>query len=186
MPGAKTHDAIALASSVVIAPISYMALAVRGDTPIEAAAGAGLLIGAHLIGSFWLSPDLDIDSAIDNRWGPLFWIWRPYMWAVPHRHRIFSHSGISGLLRIAYLYLIVCLMLITAMLLATWFGATPSWPAIRTLNEWVLGLIINHPREAGLIAIGIVLSDLIHTATDHVSTFSRRQLRAIGLRGRRR
>ncbi|NJM05116.1 hypothetical protein HC891_01105 [Candidatus Gracilibacteria bacterium] len=24
--------------------------------------------------------------------GPLYWIWRPYMWAMPHR-RFFSHSG---------------------------------------------------------------------------------------------
>ena len=58
------------------------------------------------------SPDLDLDSAIDDRWGIFFWIWRPYMWLVPHRSRLLSHGlVIAPLLRLLYFYLVVLLLI---------------------------------------------------------------------------
>jgi uncharacterized metal-binding protein len=180
MPDAKTHDMIAMAASLAIAPASYYALGTLGDPPQMAWYGALWVTGAHLIGSFWLSPDLDIDSAIDDRWGPLFWIWRPYMWAVPHRHWLLSHSGVSGLFRLFYLYLIVSVILIVLEFLGVLLGLISEQGLYLLFQALVSGGIQAFPRQVALIAAGVVISDLIHSVSDLISTAMK------GGRGRRR
>jgi uncharacterized metal-binding protein len=182
MPGVKTHDTIAVVSGLVMTPLSYAALMYRGEAPEQAATGTLIVVGAHLIGSWWLSPDLDIDSAIDDRWGPFFWIWRPYMWMVPHRHRILSHSGFSALLRLLYLYIILAGLLFGVTALVTALGGAPEYSYTRAFNDWVLGLLVAYPREATLAAIGVVVSDLVHTIADLLVTRGKRLLRALGIR----
>jgi len=55
-----------------------------------------------------------IDSAIDKRWGMFWWIWRPYMWAVPHRSRLLSHGLlIPPLLRLLYFLTVVTLLFLS-------------------------------------------------------------------------
>src|SRR5919197_2843199 len=105
MPGAQTHDTITLISGAVLAPLTYFTLQNLTQSPDAARTDAILLLGAHLLSGMMFSPDLDIDSAIDNRWGIFFWIWRPYMWFVPHRSRLLSHGlVIAPLLRLLYFY----------------------------------------------------------------------------------
>ncbi|MCU0494488.1 MAG: metal-binding protein [Chloroflexaceae bacterium] len=182
MPNAPTHDAIALITSFAILPGSYALLLQSGETPTQASVGAAIVVVAHLVGSFWLSPDLDLDGAIDNRWGPLFWIWRPYMWAVPHRHRILSHSGFSALLRLGYLYLVISLLLFGVGVVANAVSGVAEASYYDIFRELVIGTITEHPREARLIAVGVVLSDLIHTITDHLVTNGKGLLRFFGIR----
>lgn len=53
------------------------------------------------------SPDLDIDSAVDHRWGVFRWIWEPYMKVVLHHSRLLSHSLIiPPLVRILYFFVV--------------------------------------------------------------------------------
>ncbi len=185
MPGVKTHDRIAAISAVALTPLSYIALLAYGDPPQQAALGTTILVAAHLFGSWWLSPDLDIDSAIDNRWGPLFWIWRPYMWAVPHRHRLLSHSGVSALLRLLYLYAITMVLLLIITRLAVFFGIIAERAYTQMFQSWVANLITEHPREVILVALGVVISDALHSLTDYLVTTRSRVLRLFGIRIRR-
>nr|YP_009530631.1 hypothetical protein PMNZ_377 [Paulinella micropora]AXY63320.1 hypothetical protein PMNZ_377 [Paulinella micropora] len=57
----------------------------------------GFLVGgaSFLIGGFWFSPDLDIDSRPTRRWGPLKKLWMPYRQCLGHRS-IISHSILLG------------------------------------------------------------------------------------------
>src|SRR5829696_9456598 len=115
MPGARAHDVITIVTGMALVPISYAAQAQIGALPDAALRGSAILVGAHLLSGIMFSPDLDLDSAIDDRWGIFFWIWRPYMWAVPHRSRLFSHGlVIAPLLRLLYFYLMVVLLLIAS------------------------------------------------------------------------
>ena len=185
MPDAKTHDLIGFVTGAALVPLAFQLLQNRGESPEQAVAGAALLGAAHMIGSWWLSPDLDIDSAIDNRWGPFFWIWRPYMWLVPHRHRIFSHSGFSGIFRLIYLYVVIILLLMGTTIIASWLGYAPAESYAGMFREWVKDLLRTHPREATLIAIGAITSDAVHTIADHLVTNGQRFLRSVGIRTRR-
>src|SRR5919108_4816089 len=100
MPAARTHDAITVATGLALAPLGYFGLISLGKPPADAALDTLILAGAHLLSGIMFSPDLDLDSAIDDRWGIFFWIWRPYMWLVPHRHRWLSHGlVVSAILR---------------------------------------------------------------------------------------
>src|SRR5262245_63479138 len=112
MPGARTHDLITIITGVALAPLTYTVLIQSGVAPDVALANTGVLVGAHMLSGIMFSPDLDLDSRIDDRWGIFFWIWRPYMWFVPHRHRLLSHGlVISQLLRLLYFYAAVLLLL---------------------------------------------------------------------------
>jgi uncharacterized metal-binding protein len=120
MPDTRTHDIITVATGALLAPAAYVLLESGGRD--DAAAGAALLTGAHLISGLLFSPDLDIDSAIDNRWGFFFWIWRPYMWLIPHRH-FWSHSLVfAPLLRLVYFYLVALLIVVWGAWLLGWIG----------------------------------------------------------------
>jgi uncharacterized metal-binding protein len=167
MPNAPTHDKIAVISGMALVPVGMGALIAMGETPEQAVAGTAILIGSHLACSFWLSPDLDLDSAIDDRWGPLRGIWLPYQKLVPHRHW-FSHSGVSALLRLLYLALIASLILM---------GVSVFIPgAFEAVGNWFVALFYEHPRVMILIALGAVVSDIVHTGSDHISTGRKRML----------
>src|SRR5512141_3162112 len=113
MPGARAHDIITVVTGLALAPIGYSSLLSLGLPADAAMRGTAILVGAHLLSGIMFSPDLDLDSAIDDRWGIFFWIWRPYMWLVPHRSRLLSHGlVIAPLLRLLYFYLMVVLLLI--------------------------------------------------------------------------
>lgn len=173
MPDARTHDAIAVASGAVLLPLGAGALLALGEPPTAATLGAVWLVGSHLVCSYWLSPDLDIDSAIDDRWGPLRPLWIPYQRMVPHRHW-FSHSGISALLRLIYLALMVSIILFVVGFLI------PG--ALQIVTTWFVELARDYPLEVLLVALGAVISDIIHTVSDKVSTHRKRR----GYRGRRK
>jgi uncharacterized metal-binding protein len=114
MPDAKTHDAINIGIMVtILAGLSY--LAIRDIHPMAARHldiyTILLFSFSYLFGTFFLSPDLDIESTPYKRWGLLRFIWWPYK--VIFKHRGFSHNPILGPLSIvANLAIIVALMLL--------------------------------------------------------------------------
>jgi len=87
MPNDKAHGTInllALAVSILIL-IRYTALGV---------AELVILSIAYIFGTYFLSPDMDINSTSYKRWGYLCIFWWPYK--VFFRHRGYSHHIIFG------------------------------------------------------------------------------------------
>lgn len=114
MPDAKTHDKINVAIMIVIlAGLSYFAIWEKNAIAIRYlnihTVSAFSL--SYLFATFFVSPDLDIESRPYKRWGPLRFVWWPYK--VIFRHRGFSHNPILGPLSIVInLALIVAVVLL--------------------------------------------------------------------------
>jgi uncharacterized metal-binding protein len=157
-----------------MAPLSGGAWLALGSTPTEATINTAILVGSHLACSYWLSPDLDIDSTIDNRWGVLGIFWKPYEKLMPHRHWL-SHSGLSVLLRLGYLALLVLALLLLINLLSGRNITTP-------LYEGALATVQTYPLQVGLFVLGAIISDAIHSITDYLSTSRKRIIRRWRLR----
>jgi uncharacterized metal-binding protein len=182
MPGARTHDAITVITGLALAPVGYSTLSALGLEPDSTLRNAGVLVGAHLLSGIMFSPDLDIDSAIDNRWGIFFWIWRPYMWAVPHRSRWLSHGLIvAPLLRLLYFYLVVLLLFLGgAWLLGRVGVAVPDYH-IRVTN-FLLDLARTHPRTVQAFVAGFITGSAAHSIADWLVTGGKHYLRSLGFR----
>lgn len=94
MPTYKTHDRAAL----IAAPIIVLGVSQLTTLPNALALGAGFLVA-----NYYLSPDLDIDSIMNKRWGILRFIWYPYK-KIFHHRSFWTHSGpISATVRFIYL-----------------------------------------------------------------------------------
>jgi uncharacterized metal-binding protein len=182
MPGARAHDAITVATGLALAPIGYSTLVGMALPPDAAIRNTAILVGAHLLSGIMFSPDLDLDSAIDDRWGIFFWIWRPYMWLVPHRSRLLSHGlVIAPLLRLLYFYLMVVLLLIASTWLLGRVGI--ALPDLHTrLRDTLLGLWRDHPRETQSFIAGFITGSAAHTIADWLVTGGKRYLRLMGFR----
>jgi len=168
MPNAQRHDELAIISAIVMTPISGATWLLLDASPQQAAINTAILVGSHLACSHWLSPDLDIDSSIDNRWGIFGFLWKPYEKAIPHRHWL-SHSGFSVLLRLGYLLLIIALVLLLVELVLA--------GTLLSVYAWLERFVRTHPLEIGLFLLGAFISDALHTITDHISTTRKRWTR---------
>ena len=181
MPNARTHDAITIVTGLALAPLTYGTSLAQGHLPATAGVDTLLLVGSHLLSGIMFSPDLDIDSAIDNRWGIFYWIWRPYMWLTPHR-RWFSHGLIfPPLLRLLYFWVMLTICFtVVAWLLAQVGVIVPDYPAY--LSRYLLALGYTYPRETWLCILGFITGGAAHTIADWLSTSGKNILRALGLR----
>ncbi len=166
MPNARTHDAITVVTGAMLAPLGYFTLLNQGQSPQEASVETLLLVGSHLLSGIMFSPDLDIDSAIDNRWGIFCWIWWPYMWAVPHRSRWLSHGLIiSPLLRLLYFYGIITLLLVSLTWALGRLGILVPNYHVQVTN-YLLTLVQTHPREVLILIIGFITGSAVHSIAD--------------------
>ena len=182
MPGARTHDIITVVTGMALVPIGFAAQARIGALPDAALRGSAILVSAHLLSGIMFSPDLDLDSAIDDRWGIFFWIWRPYMWAVPHRSRLLSHGlVIAPLLRLLYFYLMVVLLLIASAWLLARVGIALPDLDIR-LREALLGLMRDHPYETEAFIAGFITGSAAHSIADWLVTGGKHYLHRMGYR----
>jgi uncharacterized metal-binding protein len=181
MPGAHTHDVITFVTGAALAPLVYIAQAGGGASTNAAFVYSGVFVGAHLLSGIMFSPDLDLDSSIDDRWGMFFWIWRPYTWVMPHRH-FWSHGLIlPPLLRLLYFYLVVVGLLAGgAWLLANIGLAVPNYHS--RVTEALLGLAREHPRETWWFGVGFVTGGAAHSLADWLVTAGKRYLRRMGFR----
>lgn len=177
MPDARTHDTITVLSGAALAPVVYLAQA-----PAETALlNTGLLVGAHLLSGIMFSPDLDIDSRIDDRWGPLRWVWLPYMRIIPHRH-FWSHGLIlPPVLRLLYFYAIVMLVLISVTWLLAQVGIIlPAYH--RQISAALINIARDHPYQTGAFIGGFITGGAAHTIADWLVTKGQRYLRLFGIR----
>jgi uncharacterized metal-binding protein len=182
MPGARTHDAITVVTGLALGPVSYSGFLGLGYPPEAALRNAAVLVVAHMVSGIMFSPDLDIDGAIDNRWGIFFWIWRPYMWAVPHRSRWLSHGLVlPPLLRLLYFYLAVALMLIGAAWLLAQAGIAIPNLHVR-LRDTLLGIARDYPRETRSFLLGFITGSAAHSIADWMVTGGKHYLRRLGIR----
>lgn len=182
MPGAHTHDIITVVTGLALAPVAYSTnttLALPADQALRQAA---LLVGAHMLSGIMFSPDLDLDGAIDDRWGIFFWIWRPYMWAVPHRSRLLSHGlVIAPLLRLLYFYWVVIAVLISGAWILGQVGF--AVPQLHTrVSDAVFGVVRDYPRETWSFVVGFITGSAAHSIADWLVTGGKRYLRRLGFR----
>lgn len=132
MPGYRTHDKAAL----IAAPVITFATAQITTVPNAIAIGA-----AFLLANRYLSPDLDIDSIMNRRWGVFYFIWWPYK-RIFHHRSFWTHSGpISATIR--FIYLAVWLLPILYLIL-------PPWQILVAMY------------------IAMVLADTLHTILDKI------------------
>jgi uncharacterized metal-binding protein len=182
MPGARGHDIITILTGVAMIPPSYVALAAAD--PVLAPLQVGILFGAHIISGMLFSPDLDLDSAIDDRWGMFGWIWWPYRQCIPHRH-FWSHGLILPPL-VRLVYVLVPLLILT-LVLARFFAGLGI--VVHNYHERVLaaivGLIHEHPTELWMGALGFVTGGAAHTIADWCVTGGKHYLSRLGFRSAR-
>ena len=180
MPGARTHDIITVVTGVALAPLTYSTNLAIGLDSQQSLRHAALLMGAHLLSGIMFSPDLDLDGAIDNRWGIFYWIWRPYMWLVPHRSRMLSHGlVIPPLLRLIYFYWVSVGVLIASTWLLGRAGITVPY-LHQQISDTVFGLVLRYPRETWTFLIGFITGSAAHSIADWLVTGGKRYLRQVG------
>lgn len=180
MPDTPTHDLITVATAVALVPIGYFGFTNAGFSPSQVAVQTGLLVGAHLLSGLMFSPDLDLNTRIDDRWGPFFWIWRPYMWVMPHRN-FWSHGLIvPPILRLCYFYAFVCLALLGASwALAQFDIILPAYH--QQLTNAIVGLGRAYPREALTFAFGFITGAAAHSIADWLVTGGKYVLLGLGI-----
>jgi uncharacterized metal-binding protein len=182
MPGARTHDAITIVTGLALGPVSYSGFAGLGYAPEAALRSAAVLVVAHMVSGILFSPDLDLDGAIDDRWGIFYWIWRPYMWVVPHRSRWLSHGLVlPPLLRLLYFYVVVALLLIGAAWALAKVGIAIPDLHVR-LRDLLIRIAAEQPRETRAFLLGFVTGSAAHSIADWLVTGGKRYLRYLGVR----
>jgi uncharacterized metal-binding protein len=185
LPGARTHDVITVVTGLALVPIGYSWVLNQSHASATAAVDTTLLVGAHLLSGIMFSPDLDIDSAIDNRWGMFYWIWRPYMWIVPHRSPLLSHGlVIPPLLRLLYFFAALALLYVG---LAWGLGqigvVLPDYYA--QVADYLLSLVRTRPREVLAVLIGFVTGGAAHSIADWLVTDGKHLLHGVGIQAAR-
>jgi uncharacterized metal-binding protein len=173
MPGYKTHDWLTLGSACVLGPVCYWAIhryepTVLGYvftlTPLRTTL---LVVGAYLFSGLFLSNDLDTQSRIYKRWGPLRVVWYPYQRLVAHRSML-SHGILIGpLLRVLYLYVMLELVLLVAYRVAMLTGSPLQ--VVDTgfrLSANLLPYLAGHPQISVPLLVGLILGGLSHSMID--------------------
>lgn len=141
MPNYKIHDlaCYTLAPVLSVASLAYL-------TPKEAL----LFCAGIIISNYYLSPDLDIDSIMNKRWGVLNWIWIPYK-KIFHHRSFWTHSSvISASIRLLYLLLVLS-------------------PLLFFISVYdVLYYAQLYQRETIILYFACVVSDTLHTGLDFI------------------
>lgn len=125
MPSGWIHDTINL---LVLLAITAHLFNTRNPQ------AATLFAAGYLAGVYLLSPDLDTRSRSYRRWGPLRYIWLPYI--LIFKHRGLSHNPVIGPLT-RLLYLGALIIGITSLLNIAL--PTPSIPPLNTALFLLLG-----------------------------------------------
>ncbi len=181
MPGARTHDVITVITGLALAPLGYSWVLHQSRADETAAVDTALFVGAHLLSGMMFSPDLDIDSAIDRRWGPFYWIWRPYMWAVPHRSPLLSHGlVIPPILRLIYFFAVITLLYLgVAWGLGQLGVVLPDY--YTEVVEFLLSLARTHTGEVAAILAGFITGSAAHSIADWLVTDGKHLLHGVDI-----
>lgn len=135
MPDGKNHNIINITVLIAIVSGLYV-LSGRPDIVLPAQYFNIMTVPAfalsYLFATFFLSPDLDIDSSPYGRWGIFKFLWWPYK--VIFKHRGLSHHFLFGPLSI-----FINFALILAPLFAV-AGFDPALVPVEVLAAGVLGI----------------------------------------------
>lgn len=102
MPGHRVHDRVGLITALPLT-IVVTALTTPNNDFTTRVYVATLFVITYLFSIYYLSPDLDIDSIMNRRWGWFNILWFPYRKFIKHRS-IISHSGpLSALIKLIYI-----------------------------------------------------------------------------------
>jgi uncharacterized metal-binding protein len=155
---------------MALVPLTYATL-LQSQSLEVARLDTALLVGAHLLSGIMFSPDLDIDSKIDNRWGPFYWIWRPYMWAVPHGSRFLSHGlVIPPLLRLLYFLAVSAILFLGIAWALGQVGIIVPDYHLKAIN-YLQQLARTRPREVQVFLIGFITGGAVHSIADWLVTY---------------
>ncbi|AWC34577.1 metal-binding protein [Bacillus cytotoxicus] len=164
MPSGKTHTKINLLSL----PIVLFLLISYGLTNFDFLLTFAI---GFLVGTFFLTPDLDIHSSAYNKWGLLRIFWYPYQCIMPHRSFLTHTIIIGDLIRILYMLLVFS-------------------PLLYIVNRTVLdGKLVDMAKEheVGLITfvLGVIAASTLHIIADQFNTRRRKLMRRKKRRRRR-
>ncbi len=169
----KTHDRVTIYSAALLTPLSFWAAKQYSPTlwgqPLTTTplATTLLVVGAYLFSGLWLSNDLDIDSRIYRRWGPLRWLWYPYQKLISHRSWLSHGFAIGPLGRMVYLYGMIELTLMVAHLLILTVGGSPELvEAGLSITAQAWPYVSANPHISVPVAVGLVLGGLAHSLVD--------------------
>lgn len=156
MPSGDTHTKI----NLIMLPILAIGLISYGLT-------TWLFLlwfcGGFVIGTYFLSPDLDTDSSPYRKWGVLRGIWYPYKVMMPHRS-VLTHTFIIGdLIRLSYLGIVLS-------------------PVLYIVNENVLDgklvqFMMQHRLELSMAVGGVIAASALHIIADTLNTKRKRLFR---------
>ena len=147
MPDGKVHVAAAIVA-LLPSGMTAMGAGCYGWSPTAVA------VIAYLVGTVWLSPDLDLVSQPYMAWGPFKLIWWPYMKLVPHRGWL-SHGPIVGTLaRIAVL--VIYASIVTTVLVFLGVVTPPEVQKALRIDLWIPVAIL----------VGLEVSATVHIALD--------------------
>lgn len=156
MPSGKTHTKINLLSL----PIVLLILISYGLTTFDFLLTFAL---GFLIGTFFLTPDLDIHSAAYKKWGILRIFWYPYQVVMPHRSPLTHTIIIGDLIRLLYMLIV--------------FSPFLYILNITVLEGRLLEITKEHEVELITFVMGVIVASTLHIVADHVNTRRKKKKR---------
>lgn len=172
MPSGKVHDQITVIAAAALAPVWYTFT----PAPVDPTVGLAL-VASTLFSGLMLSPDLDLNSSIYSRWGPLRYLWLPYQKAIPHRSKL-SHSYLLGpALRVIYFLAISWLLLRAGTWVAVQFVDFDRNSVSRQATDIVLNFWRQYPDHARMTALGLFIGPALHCAADTIVSGTKRKKR---------
>lgn len=137
IPSHKTHEVVGITLTPVVFYATY--------TYTQDSTTSLILSGLYVFSTFFISPDLDTDSAPYYRWNIFSLLWYPYKRLIPHRSWL-SHSGpISGTIR--FLYMLFWFVVFAYVFHFSWLTYLPLY---------------------AMLWMSIILVDSLHTLLDYV------------------
>lgn len=172
MPSGKTHDwfntLFLFILLIILVPIAYQMGFFKNSFFKNC---SYLFVGAYLVSTFLLSPDLDLHrNRSKNNWGFIRFIWFPY--SKLFKHRGLSHSLIFGTLtRLFYLYIFYFIALLVYFFFFTktvLFHELPFFFIDVTMDDFSWA----YPFS---LLLGLYLPAILHTILDIIVSNRKRK-----------
>lgn len=157
MPSGKTHTKI----NFFALPVLLVGLLFWGITNTSFYVLFGL---GYAIGTYFITPDMDIKSDSYRKWGIFRFLWYPYMRIMPHRSFL-SHTIVLGdIIRIMYLAIIISPVLYVV--------------NIFIMNGNLLDYVTKHQSILFSLFVGIVGASTMHIIADVLNTNRKKMFKA--------
>lgn len=180
MPDGKTHDRLTIIGAALSVPVWLLFAPPDWRTDYPACA---TLVASTLFSGLMLSPDLDLDSSIYHRWGPLRFLWWPYQKLIPHRSFLSHSLLIAPMLRVLY-FLVISYVLFRV---GTWAINFITPVNRNAMSDAAFAALVDfpnrYPHHFYAATIGTILGTALHVGAD---TFWTRLQKANPFRRRRR